>query len=147
MNPLCMCGDTTTQHRECMLRGVTGGIGHLLDHDEWCIRQGDTDAGFSYRDSALAVDELTARFGTENVVNGTFTRPTLDEVRSWVETAQMGTITSACPACNTIEARRPYDIGSGPELSCAHCEWCWGAKGQQLKPLRVVKPGDRADSE
>lgn len=129
-----MCGDTTTQHRECMLRDVLGGIGHLLDHDEWCIRRGDPDAGFSYRESALAVDELTARFGTENVVNGTFTRPTLDEVRSWVETARMGAVTSACPNCDAVEARRPYDIGSGPELSCARCEWCWGAVGQPLKP-------------
>jgi hypothetical protein len=134
VNVVCMCGDTATQHRECMLRSGLGGIGHLLDHDEWCIRRGDTDAGMSFRDSALAVAELVARFGPDEVLSGTFTRPTLDEVRSWVETVQMGPVTSACPNCGAVEARRPYDIGSGPELSCAHCEWCWGAKGQPLKP-------------
>lgn len=28
----------------------------------------------------------------------------------------------------------PYDIGSGPEMSCSRCEWCWGADGQPLNP-------------
>ena len=32
----------------------------------------------------------------------------------------------------------PYDIGSGPEMSCPTCEWCWGADGQDLKPLDVT---------
>jgi hypothetical protein len=44
-------------------------------------------------------------------------------------------ITSACPACGLVAERETYDIGSGPELSCANCEWCWGAEGQDLKPL------------
>jgi hypothetical protein len=43
--------------------------------------------------------------------------------------------TSPCPCCGHVEARRPYDIGSGPELSCAQCEYCWGADGQPLKPV------------
>lgn len=50
-------------------------------------------------------------------------------------------ITSACPACGTVAERETYDIGSGPELSCANCEWCWGAEGQHLKPL--YPPGPR----
>jgi hypothetical protein len=44
-------------------------------------------------------------------------------------------IVSACPCCEAVACRKPYDIGSGPELSCASCEWCWGAEGQPLKPL------------
>lgn len=44
-------------------------------------------------------------------------------------------IESACPACELVAERRVYDIGSGPELSCVNCEWCWGADGQSLKPL------------
>ena len=46
-----------------------------------------------------------------------------------------GWITSACPSCGTVAEREPYDMGSGQELSCADCEWCWGADGQRLKPL------------
>ena len=45
------------------------------------------------------------------------------------------TITSACPTCGEVSERETYDIGSGPELSCASCEWCWGAEGQPLQPL------------
>ena len=47
----------------------------------------------------------------------------------------MSTIISACPTCGGIAEREVYDIGSGPELSCATCEWCWGAEGQDLQPL------------
>ena len=46
-----------------------------------------------------------------------------------------GWTTSACPSCGTVAEREPYDMGSGPELACADCEWCWGADGQPLKPL------------
>ena len=44
-------------------------------------------------------------------------------------------ITSACPTCGTVAERETYDIGSGPELACSNCEWCWGADGQDLKPI------------
>jgi hypothetical protein len=30
----------------------------------------------------------------------------------------------------------PYDIGSGPEMSCPDCEWCWGANNQPLRPYQ-----------
>jgi hypothetical protein len=40
-----------------------------------------------------------------------------------------------CPVCGELALGEPYDIGSGPELSCARCEWCWGAEGQQLTPV------------
>lgn len=48
-------------------------------------------------------------------------------------------IRSKCPACGLLATRMVYDIqnGSGPELSCIDCEWCWGADGQDLKPLDV----------
>lgn len=42
-------------HRECMLRSVMGGIGHLEDHDFWCEQMHDPDGGLSYRESALKV--------------------------------------------------------------------------------------------
>lgn len=44
-------------------------------------------------------------------------------------------VTSACPSCGQVAERSTYDIGDGPELSCASCEWCWGASGQSLRPL------------
>lgn len=43
-------------------------------------------------------------------------------------------VRSVCPSCGAEDRRQAYDIGSGPELSCANCEWCWGADGQDLKP-------------
>lgn len=44
-------------------------------------------------------------------------------------------IVSDCPNCGHRAGRDTYDIGSGPELSCAWCEFCWGADGQELKPM------------
>lgn len=44
-------------------------------------------------------------------------------------------VTSECPNCGDKATRQVYDIGSGAELSCASCEWCWGADGQPLKPI------------
>jgi len=41
-----------------------------------------------------------------------------------------------CPSCGDTAQRETFDIGSGPELSCYTCEWCWGAEGQDLEPLR-----------
>jgi hypothetical protein len=46
-------------------------------------------------------------------------------------------ITSACPCCGRVAARMPYDIGSGLELSCVGCGWCWGVFGQPLRPLDI----------
>lgn len=41
-------------HWQCMLREVTGGIGHLIAHDYWCgAPRHDPDAGLTYRQSAL----------------------------------------------------------------------------------------------
>jgi hypothetical protein len=42
-------------HRECSLRAVIGGIGHLEDHHYWCQHQHDPDGGRTYRQSALEV--------------------------------------------------------------------------------------------
>lgn len=50
-------------HRECLLRAVLGGIGHLVDHAHWCVAMHDPDGGVSYRESALAVDAWVERYG------------------------------------------------------------------------------------
>jgi hypothetical protein len=50
-------------HRECSLRSVLGGIGHLDNHGYWCKRQGDPDGGRSYRQSALLVWNWVADHG------------------------------------------------------------------------------------
>lgn len=42
-------------HRECGVRCVVGGIGHLTNHEYWCKLKGDPDAGMSYRESAIMV--------------------------------------------------------------------------------------------
>lgn len=39
-------------HVECAFRSVTGGIGHWMDHEKFCLQQHDSDAGFSWRQSA-----------------------------------------------------------------------------------------------
>ena len=56
-------------------------------------------------------------------------------------------ITSACPSCGAVAERRVYDIGSGPELSCANCEWCWGAEGQPLDPVSMLIDQENAHYE
>jgi len=53
-----------------------------------------------------------------------------------------------CPACGEWFRTLPYDIGSGRELNCPHCDWCFGADGQQLKSTgelaaRHLHPGSR----
>ena len=45
-------------HRECMVRSIIGGIGHLENHAYWCEQMHDPDGGRSYRQSALAVDAM-----------------------------------------------------------------------------------------
>lgn len=44
-------------HRECMVRMALGGIGHLENHQLWCVERGDPDGGRTYRQSALEVYE------------------------------------------------------------------------------------------
>lgn len=50
-------------HRECLLRTVIGGIGHLTDHAYWCTERHDPDGGRTYRQSALEVDEWINQHG------------------------------------------------------------------------------------
>ena len=45
------------EHRECSLRNVMGGIGHLVDHVRYCHGVGP-DAGLSRRQSSLLVWEF-----------------------------------------------------------------------------------------
>lgn len=58
-------------HRECALRSVLGGIGHLTDCGLWCARNGDPDMGLSYRESALAVDAWVAERGIREAISRT----------------------------------------------------------------------------
>lgn len=56
-------------HRECMLRAVVGGIGHLIAHEYWCLQKGDPDAGLDYQQSARLVDLYVAMRGIEASVS------------------------------------------------------------------------------
>jgi hypothetical protein len=56
-------GMSELAHRECLLRSVIGGIGHLEDHAHWCLDMGDPDGGRTYRQSALEVDVWIAQHG------------------------------------------------------------------------------------
>jgi len=50
-------------HRECSLRSVVGGIGHLVDHGRYCRDELGPDAGLPYRISALLVWRVWTRSG------------------------------------------------------------------------------------
>ena len=52
-------------HRECLLRSVMGGIGHLTDHARWCLTAHDPDGGHTYRESALLVDQWVVDHGVD----------------------------------------------------------------------------------
>jgi hypothetical protein len=58
---------TGYQHRECALRTVVGGIGHLVAHHFWCTQQGDPDAGLTRRQSARLVLAYVEAVGVENL--------------------------------------------------------------------------------
>jgi hypothetical protein len=47
--------DGAPAHRECALRSVLGGYGHLTNHTLWCVQRNDPDGGLSYRESAMRV--------------------------------------------------------------------------------------------
>lgn len=59
---------TMDVHRECALRNVMGGIGHLIDHGHFCREKHDPDAGLDRRTSSLLVDVWIARQGVEEAV-------------------------------------------------------------------------------
>lgn len=48
------------QHRECSLRAVMGGIGHLVDHEHYCHGELGPDAGLSYRESSVLAWQFIA---------------------------------------------------------------------------------------
>lgn len=54
-------------HRECALRSVVGGIGHLIDHEHFCHGEKGPDAGLDYRTSALLVDVFIHRKGVDAI--------------------------------------------------------------------------------
>lgn len=55
-------------HRQCVLRSTMGGIGHLIAHEYWCLQKHDPDAGLTFRQSALLVDEFVAIIGVDETV-------------------------------------------------------------------------------
>jgi hypothetical protein len=59
-------GGTERAHRECLLRCVMGGIGHLTNHAYWCVEMYDPDGGRSYRQSALEVDQYIHALAEES---------------------------------------------------------------------------------
>lgn len=59
---------TMDSHRECALRVVIGGIGHLIDHAHFCKGDLGPDAGLDYRTSALMVDVWVHRKSLEAAV-------------------------------------------------------------------------------
>lgn len=59
-HPIGVDGAKVPAHRECLLRTVMGGIGHLEDHAYWCGQMHDPDGGRSFRQSALEVDDWVA---------------------------------------------------------------------------------------
>lgn len=58
-------GHWSYPHRECTLREVMGGIGHLRDHAYWCLERHDPDGGLSRRESARLVWQWVTLHGTE----------------------------------------------------------------------------------
>jgi len=50
-------------HRECLLRNVMGGIGHIENHAYWCNEMHDPDGGRTYRQSGIEVDQWIAKHG------------------------------------------------------------------------------------
>ncbi len=62
-------------HRECQLRTVMGGIGHLVDHERYCHGVGP-DAGLSRRRSSLLVWEWFSQTQME---------PSAEQAQAWKE--------------------------------------------------------------
>lgn len=52
-------------HRDCLLRVVLGGIGHLEDHAYWCREMHDPDGGRSARQSGIEVAAWVREHGVE----------------------------------------------------------------------------------
>lgn len=55
------------QHKECSLRSVMGGIGHIEDHARWCLKEHDPDGARTPRQSSLEVWEWVQRNGVRNI--------------------------------------------------------------------------------
>jgi hypothetical protein len=67
-----------TEHRECSLRNVMGGIGHLVDHARYCHGELGTDAGLSLRASSLLVWEFLHDTGFFRGAE-----PTAEQLEAW----------------------------------------------------------------
>jgi hypothetical protein len=61
--------DGVPAHRDCLLRTVVGGIGHLENHTYWCGEMHDPDGGRSVRQSGREVAAWMNRHWIELMVN------------------------------------------------------------------------------
>jgi len=57
--------DGRLAHRDCLLRVVLGGIGHLENHAYWCREKGDPDGGRTARQSGIEVAAWVREHGVE----------------------------------------------------------------------------------
>lgn len=55
--------DGRLTHRDCLLRVVLGGIGHLESHAYWCRERGDPDGGRTARQSAIETAAWVRKHG------------------------------------------------------------------------------------
>lgn len=89
-------------HRECSLRDVVGGIGHIEDHAYWCETMHDPDGGRSRRESSLAVWEWIHRHGMPRPGNpALFVCPICGRRNYGVNDIRHG----YCPACHAFTRR------------------------------------------
>lgn len=68
-------------HTECILSSQLGGIGHLADHDHWCVRHRRCDQGLGFRESAVRVWAWVAEHGVELALERAANRPSRDTIR------------------------------------------------------------------
>jgi hypothetical protein len=66
--PISTLEGLRTNHRECSLREVLGGIGHHIAHEWWCEIHHDPDAGFTRHQSALMVAFMYEMLGDEMIM-------------------------------------------------------------------------------
>jgi len=60
--------DGLLTHRDCLLRVVLGGIGHLENHSFWCVGMHDPDGGRTARQSGIEVAAWVRAHGVESAV-------------------------------------------------------------------------------
>lgn len=78
--PISTLEGLRTNHRECALREVLGGIGHQIAHEYWCTQMHDPDAGLTRHQSALLVAFMYRMMGDELITRSSAFAPADAEV-------------------------------------------------------------------